>query len=69
MPMVFGTNHAPILRWDYHYLQMDRNEFPLDPLHLGAPSGVPKMIYMPVVHSVQTMHLSYTEINTLTKQN
>jgi hypothetical protein len=48
---------------------MDRNELPLDPLHLGEPSGVPKMIYMPVVHLVQTVHLSYAEINTLTKQN
>jgi hypothetical protein len=33
--------------------------------HLGVPSGVPKIIPMPVVHSVHTVHLSCDEINTL----
>jgi hypothetical protein len=47
---------------------MDRNELPLDPRHLGVPSGVPKMISMPVVHSAQTLHLSCTEINTISKR-
>ena len=30
----FGANSAPILRQDLHYLQMDRNELPLEPRHL-----------------------------------
>ena len=47
---------------------MDRNELPHDPRHLGVPSGVPKMIAMPVVYSAQTMHLYCAEINTISKQ-
>jgi hypothetical protein len=47
---------------------MDRNEFPLDPRQVGVPSVVPKMIFDPMVRSVQTMHLSSVEINTISKQ-
>ena len=47
---------------------MDRNELPLDQLHVGVSSGVPKMISMPVVHLVQTVHLSCAEINIISKQ-
>ena len=43
------------------------NEIPLEPRHLGVPSGVPKMISMPVVHLAQTVHLSCAEINTISK--
>jgi hypothetical protein len=32
----FGINHAPILRQDSHYLQMDSNELPLELRHLGV---------------------------------
>jgi len=46
---------------------MDQNELPLDPRHVGVPSGVPKMIYEPMVRSMQTMHLSCVEINTVYK--
>jgi hypothetical protein len=35
---LFSANHAPILRQDYHYLQMDQNEFPLEHRHLVVPS-------------------------------
>jgi hypothetical protein len=55
----YGTltaNRAPILRQDQHYLQMDRNELPVEPCHLGEPSGVSEMISM--VHLAQTVHLS-----------
>jgi hypothetical protein len=38
----FGVNHGPILRQDYHYLEMYRNERPLEPRHLGIPSGASK---------------------------
>ena len=67
--MVRSTqNHAPILRQDEHYLQMYRNELPLEPRHLVVPSGVTKMISEPMVLLVQTMHLSCTDANTTSKQ-
>jgi hypothetical protein len=47
---------------------MEWNELALDPGRLGVSSGVPKMIFMPVVHLAQTTHLSCAEINTIFKQ-
>jgi hypothetical protein len=47
---------------------MDQNELPLDQRHIEVPSGVPKKITMPVVHLVQTVHLSCTEANTISKR-
>jgi hypothetical protein len=44
---------------------MDQNDLPPDTRHLKVPSGVPKMISMPMVHLAQTMHLSSVEINTI----
>jgi hypothetical protein len=64
----FVINRAPILHQDQNYLQMDQNELPLDPRHLGVPSGVSKMISKPMVHASQTMHLSCIEINTISRQ-
>jgi hypothetical protein len=46
---MFGANHAPILRQDYHYLQMDRNELSLQRPHVELPSGASKMIYEAMV--------------------
>jgi hypothetical protein len=46
---------------------MGRNELPLDPHHVGVPSGVSKMIFKPRVRWTQTVHLSCVEINTITK--
>jgi hypothetical protein len=46
---------------------MDRTELPLEPHHLGVPSGVSKMISMCMVCSVQTVHLSCTNTNTISK--
>jgi hypothetical protein len=46
---MFGANYAPILRQDYHYLQTDKNEFPLQPRHLAVPSDASKMISKPMV--------------------
>jgi hypothetical protein len=46
---------------------MDRNEFPLDPYHVGVPSVAPKMISEAMVRSAQTVHLSCIEINTVFK--
>jgi hypothetical protein len=64
----FGENRAPILHLDQYYLQMDRNDVPLSPRHLGVPSGVSKMIYEPMVRSVQTVHLTCAEIDTISVQ-
>ena len=45
----YDANRAPILRQDWHYLQMDRNELPLEPCNLAVPSGASKMISEPMV--------------------
>jgi hypothetical protein len=49
------------------HLQTDRNELPLEPCHQGVPSGASKMISEPMVHLAQTMHLSCTDTNTVSK--
>ena len=36
---MFHANRTPILHQDKHYLQTDRTELSLEPLHLGVPSG------------------------------
>jgi hypothetical protein len=54
---MFGANHAPILHWHWHCLQIDKNEISHDPRHLGVPSGASKMISEHVVRSVQSVHL------------
>ena len=46
---------------------MHQNKLPHDSRHLGVPSGVPKMISMPEVHSAQTVHLSCAKTNTTSK--
>jgi hypothetical protein len=46
---------------------MDRNELPLEHRHLGVPSSASKMISEPVVCLVQTVHLSCTDIDTVSK--
>jgi hypothetical protein len=63
----FGTNRAPVLNQDYHYLHTNRNELPFDSHHLGVSSGVSKTISEPMVHLAQTVHLSCTETNTISK--
>jgi hypothetical protein len=47
---------------------MDRNEILHDPRHLGVPSGVSKMISEPTVHLAQTVDLSCTDTNTISKR-
>jgi hypothetical protein len=46
---------------------MDRNELTLEPHHLGVPSILSKMIPEPMVHLAQTVHLSCTNTNTISK--
>jgi hypothetical protein len=53
---------------DYHYLQIDRNKILHDPRNLGVPPGASKTISELAVHSAQTMHLSYTETNSISKR-
>ena len=43
-------------------------EIPQDPRHLGVPSGPSKMIFEPIVHSAQTMHLTYVKVSTISKR-
>jgi hypothetical protein len=63
----YGANHAPIMHRNQHYLQKDRMEILHDPRHLGVPSGASKMISKAMVHLVQTVDLSCTETNTISK--
>ena len=44
------------------------NEIPHDPRHLGVPSGASKMISEPMVCLAQTVHISCTDTNTVSKR-
>jgi hypothetical protein len=46
---------------------MDWNEIPFEPRHLGVPSDASKMISEAMVYLWQTVHLSCTETNTVSK--
>jgi hypothetical protein len=61
----FGANHAPILQQHQHYLQMDQNEIPHDPRHLGVPSGASKTTSEAMVRSAQTVQLSCVKISNI----
>jgi hypothetical protein len=63
----FDTNRAPILHQDSHYLQMNWIKHQLEPRHLGVPSGASKTISKPAVCLAQTVHLSCTDTNTISK--
>jgi hypothetical protein len=63
----FCANHAIILRWDEHYLQMDRKELLLDPHHVGVQSGASKLISKPMVRLALTVFISFVEINRTSK--
>jgi hypothetical protein len=62
---IFSTNHAPILHRHQHYLQIDQNEIPHDPHHLGVSSDAYKTISEVVVRSAQTVHLSCVKISNI----
>jgi hypothetical protein len=40
----------------------------LEPRHVGVPSGAFKTISKPTVRLAQTVHLSYTDTNTVSKR-
>jgi hypothetical protein len=63
----FGANCAPIMHRNWHYLQKDRNEILHDPRHPGVPWGASKSVSEGMVRLVQTVYLSCTETNTLSK--
>jgi hypothetical protein len=63
----FGSNRAPFLHWHQHCLQIDRNEIWHDPRHPRVPSGASKMVSDPMVRSTQTVRLSCTNTNTVSK--
>jgi hypothetical protein len=46
---------------------MDQNEHPFEPRHLGVALGVSKMIYEPMEHLAQTVNLSCTDTNIVSK--
>ena len=52
----------------WHYLQTDLNELSLEPRHLGVPSGASKTISKPMTRLMQTVKLSCTDTNTISKQ-
>jgi hypothetical protein len=47
---------------------MDQNKLTLEPRHLGVPSISAKRIPEPMVHLVQSVHLSCTDTNTIFKR-
>jgi hypothetical protein len=47
---------------------MNRNELPFDPRHPGVPSGVSEMISKMMARLAQTVHLSCTQTNTISKR-
>ena len=61
----FGANRAPRWHQREHFLQIDQNEIPHDPRHLGVPSVASKMISEPMVRSAQTAHQSCVKISTI----
>jgi hypothetical protein len=46
---------------------MDRNNLALEPHHLGVPLGVSEMVSKPMARLAQTVHLSCTDSNTVSK--
>ena len=63
-----GTNRAPILHRNQHYLQTNQDEDTYDTWHLGVSSDASKLISKHMVHSMQTMHLSCIKISNTSKQ-
>jgi hypothetical protein len=47
---------------------MDRNDLPVEPRDQVVSLGESKMISKTMVHLAQTVHLSYTNTNTVSKQ-
>jgi hypothetical protein len=65
---MFSANRAPILRKNDTISKTDQNEHPLEPRHLGVPSGAFKTISEAMVYLVQTVHLSCTDTDNVSKR-
>jgi hypothetical protein len=52
-----------------HCLQTDRSKISYDTRHLGVPSCASRFISKHLVCSMQTVHLSWIKISTISKQN
>jgi hypothetical protein len=63
---VYGMFSA--MRQYLHYIQIVRNEPPLEPRQLGVPSGASKIISNRMVHLAQTLHLSCSDTNIVMEQ-
>jgi hypothetical protein len=59
---MFGIDRAPIWHQDCQYLKMKWNKILHDTCHLVVPSCASKMIFVPIVRSVQTVILHQNEI-------
>jgi hypothetical protein len=64
----FGANHAPILNQGELHMQTNWNKLPFESRHKGVSSSLSKMISEVMVHLTQTVHLSCTETNTISKR-
>jgi hypothetical protein len=64
----FGTNRATIMLRHWYHHGMDWNETPHEPHHPGVPSASSKLISKPRVRLAQTVTLSCTNTNTVSKQ-
>jgi hypothetical protein len=62
---MFGANRGPIWLQDCQHLQTKWNKILHDTGHLVVPSCASKMISQAVVRSAQTVHLSWTDTNTI----
>jgi hypothetical protein len=54
---------------DLRSIQTDRKELPFEPRHLGVPSSASNMISEAMLDLAQTMQLSCTETNTVSKRS
>jgi len=61
-----GENRATILHWNSHSPNRP-NEIPYDTRHLGVPTGASNLISEHMVCPVQTVHLSFIKISTISK--
>ena len=62
-----GTNRVPILHQNKHYLQSDWSEILYDTRQLGVLLGASKYILKHMVRSMETVHLSFIKISTISE--
>ena len=65
---MFHVNRASVLLQDQHYRRTDQTELSVEPLHLEVPLAAQTMVSDPMVHQLQTVHLSCNETHTVSIQ-